>query len=68
MINMESWFFFLRRKQRVAGHVEFLHRLEHGFCSQCSPGVVAGEQGLEFADNLLGCCFRDQIAFSLETS
>jgi len=35
----------------VTGRVEFLGRLEHGFCTQSSPGVVAGEQGLEFADN-----------------
>ena len=29
-----------------------------------SPGVVAGEQGLEFADDLLGSGFRDQVPFS----
>jgi len=38
----------------MAGGVEFLGRLEHCFGTQGSPGVEAGEQSLEFADDLLG--------------
>ena len=50
----------------MAGSVEFLGRLEHGLRAEGSPRVVAGEQGLEFADDLLGCSFRDQVALDLE--
>ncbi len=46
--------------------VNFLVRRERGLRAQGSPGVVAGEQGLEFTDDLLGCGFRDQVAFDLE--
>ena len=51
----------LCRIQRVAGGVEFLGGLEHGFCAQGGPGVVAGEQGLELTDDFLGGGFRDQV-------
>ena len=44
----------LRRIQRVAGSVEFLGRLEDRLGTEGRPGVVAGEQGLEFPDDLLG--------------
>ncbi len=50
----------------MAGSVEFLGRLEHRLRAECGPGVVAGEQGLEFADDLLGGGFRDQVAFDLQ--
>jgi hypothetical protein len=30
------------------------------------PGVVSGEQGMEFPDDLLGCGFRDQVALDLQ--
>jgi len=43
--------------------VEFLGRLEHGFVAECGPGIVSGEQGLEFAYDLLGGGFREQVAF-----
>lgn len=39
------------REQRMADRVEFLGRLEHGFGAEGSPGIVAGEQGLEFTDD-----------------
>jgi|GEM_PF-4281813 len=51
----------------MAGGVEFLGWLEHGFCTQGGPGVVSGEQGLEFTDDLLGGGFWDQVAFNLQT-
>jgi len=38
----------------VADSVEFLGGLEHGLRAEGSPRVVSGEQGLEFADQLLG--------------
>ena len=38
----------------MAGGVEFLGRLEYRLGTEGGPGVVAGEQGLEFADDLLG--------------
>ena len=38
----------------MTGGVEFLGRLEHGFGAQGGPGVVAGEQSLEFADDFFG--------------
>jgi hypothetical protein len=43
--------------------VEFLGGLEHCFGTQGGSRVVACEQGLEFADDLLGSVLRDQIAF-----
>jgi len=49
---------FVRRIQRMAGSVEFLGRLEHGLSAEGSPSIVAGEQSLEFADDLLGGGFR----------
>jgi hypothetical protein len=48
--------------------MEFLGRLEHCFCTLGSPGVVAGEQGLEFADDLLSGGFGDQIALDFENT
>ena len=56
----------LRRIQRVAGGVEFLGWLEHCRRAECRPGIVLGEQGLKFADDLLGGGFRNQITFDLE--
>ena len=50
----------------VTGHVEFLGRLEHGLCAEGGPGVVSGEQGLKFADDLLGGGFRDQVALDFQ--
>ena len=47
----------------MAGDVEFLGRFEDRLGAEGGPGVVAGEQDLEFADDLLGCVFRDQVAF-----
>ena len=41
----------LRRIHHMAGRVEFLRRLEHGLRAEGGPGVVSGEQGLEFADD-----------------
>ena len=52
----------------MTGSVEFLGRFEHGLRAEGSPGIVAGEQGLEFADDLLGGGFRDQVAFDLEAA
>ena len=46
--------------------MEFLGRLEHGFRAECCPGGVAGEQHLEFTDDLLGGGFGDQFAFDLQ--
>ncbi len=46
----------------MACGVEFLGRLENRFCAERTPGIVAGEQGLEFADDLLGGGFEDQVA------
>ena len=46
--------------------MKFLGWLEHGFRAQRSPGVVSGEQGLEFTDDFFGGGFRDQVAFDLE--
>ena len=63
MINRESWCFFLRRIERVACGEEFLRRLEYCLRAEGRPGVVAGERGLEFADDRLGSGFRDQVAF-----
>ena len=50
----------------MAGSVEFLGRLEHGLRAECGTGVVAGEQGLEFADDLLRGGFRDPISFDFQ--
>lgn len=50
----------------MAGGVEFLGRLKHGFSTQGSPGIVASEQGLEFTDDLLGSGFRDHVAFDFQ--
>ena len=50
----------------MACGVEFLGRLEYRLCTQCGSGVVAGEQCLEFSDDLLGGGFRDQLALNLE--
>ena len=52
----------------MAGSVELLGRLEHGFRAERGPGVVMGEQRLEFTDDLLGGGFRDQVAFDLEAA
>ena len=52
----------------MTGGVEFLGRLEHGFRAEGGPGVVAGEQGLEFADDLLCRSFRDQVAFDFNSN
>jgi len=52
----------------MAGSVEFLGRLENRLRTQGSLGVVAGEKGLEFADNFLGGSFRDQIGLCQSTS
>jgi len=41
----------------VAGSVEFLGGLEHLLRAEGSPGIVAGEQGLEFTDDLHGVGF-----------
>jgi hypothetical protein len=41
-------------------------RLHLRLCAECGPSVMAGEQGLEFADNLLGGSFRDQVTFDLD--
>ena len=38
----------------MAGGVEFLGRLEHSLRTEGGPGIVAGKQGLEFTDDLLG--------------
>ena len=46
--------------------MEFLGGLEHGLRAEGGPSVGACEQGLEFADDLLGGGFRDQVAFDLE--
>jgi hypothetical protein len=40
----------------VSGGVEFLGGLRAEGCT----GIVTGEQGLEFTDDLLGGGFRDQ--------
>jgi hypothetical protein len=45
----------------VAGGVEFLGWLEYSLCADGGSGVVSGEQGLEFADDLLCGGFRDQV-------
>jgi len=58
---------FFRRIERVARGGELLSRLEHCFGTQGRPGVVAGEQGLQFADDLLGD-FWDQVAFNLDVN
>ena len=50
----------------MAGGVEFLGGLEHGLRAEGGPGVVAGEQGLELPDDLLGGGFGDQVAFDFE--
>jgi hypothetical protein len=50
----------------MAGSVEFLGRLEHCLRAQRCSGIVASEQGLELADDLLGGGFRDQVALDLE--
>ena len=50
----------------MSGRAEFLGGLEHGLRAECGPGVMSGEQGLEFTDDLLGGGFRDQVAFYLE--
>lgn len=50
----------------MAGGVEFPYGLEPGLRAEGGPGIVAGEQGLEFADDLLGGGFRDQVALDLE--
>jgi len=50
----------------MAGGVEFLGRLEHCLHAQCGPGIVAGEQSLEFTDDLLGGGLRDQVAFDFQ--
>ncbi len=42
----------------MAGGVEFLGRLEHRLRTQGGPGIVSGEQCLEFADDLLCGIFR----------
>jgi len=42
----------------MAGGVEFLGGFENRLCAERGPGVVAGEQGLEFADDFLGSGFR----------
>ena len=42
----------------MAGCVEFFGRLENRLRAQGGPGVVADEQGLEFADDFLGSGFR----------
>ena len=46
--------------------MEFLGRLENCLRAEGSPGVVSGEQGLEFTDDLLGGGFRDQVVFDFE--
>ena len=50
----------------MAGGVEFLGRFEHGLGTEGGPGIVSGKQCLEFADDLLGGSFRDQVAFDFE--
>ncbi len=52
----------------MARGVEFLGWLEQSLRAQRGPGIVADEQGLEFADDLLGGSFRNQIAFDFETT
>jgi len=52
----------------MADGVEFLGGLEHSLRAQRSPGIVAGEQGLEFADDLLCRSFRDQVAFDFNSN
>jgi hypothetical protein len=52
----------------VTGGVEFLGRLENRLRTQGVPGVVSGEQGLEFTDDLLGGGFRDQVGLCQSTS
>jgi hypothetical protein len=49
----------------VAGNVEFLGRLENGLRAERCSCIVTSEQGLEFADDLLGGGLRDQVAFDL---
>jgi len=51
----------------VAGGVEFLGWLEHRLRAEGGSGIVTGEQGLKFADDLLGSGFRDQAAFDFQT-
>ena len=46
--------------------MEFHIRLENRFRAESSTGAVPGEQGLEFAGNLLGGSFWDQGAFDLQ--
>ncbi|MFZ4778971.1 MAG: hypothetical protein ACOYM3_26695 [Terrimicrobiaceae bacterium] len=43
--------------------MEFLGWLEYRLRAEGGPSVVAGEQGLEFTDDLLGGSFRNQVAF-----
>ncbi|MCX6972331.1 MAG: hypothetical protein NTV93_19580 [Verrucomicrobia bacterium] len=50
----------------MAGGVEFVGGLEHGLRAEGGPGVVSGEQGLQFTDDLLGNGFRNQVAFDLQ--
>ena len=40
--------------------------LEYSLRAEGSPGAVAGEQCLQFADDLLGRGFRDQSVLDLE--
>jgi len=47
----------------MAGGVEFLGRLENRLRAEGGSGIVSGEQGLKFTDDLLGGGFRDQVAF-----
>lgn len=49
----------------MAGSVEFLGRLEHGLRAEGGSGIVSGEQGLEFADDLLCGGFWDQVGRGL---
>ena len=46
--------------------VEFLGRFENRLGAECGPAVVVGEQGLEFADDLLGCGFFRLFLWQLE--
>ena len=46
--------------------MEFLGRFEDRLRAEGGPCVVAGEQGLEFADDLLGGGFRDEVTLDLE--
>jgi len=52
----------------MAGGVKFLGRIEDRLGTEGGPGVVAGEQGLEFADDLLGGGFRNQVGLCQSTS